>query len=115
MKNINNFIRRVIFKIIFKNIYIYKFGILAARYTNFLLPHEEDMHGLTHLKLEKSKIIVDVGASDGLYYKSIRHLGIENKLYAFLSLNIFSNSLNILSLEILFKPLIFFLMDWIIF
>ena len=83
MKNINNFIRRVIFKIIFKNIYIYKFGILAARYTNFLLPHEEDMHGLTHLKLEKSKIIVDVGASDGLYYKSIRHLGIKNKLYAF--------------------------------
>ena len=83
MKSINNFIRRVIFKIIFKNIYIYKFGILAARYTNFLLPHEEDMHGLTHLKLEKSKIIVDVGASDGLYYKSIRHLGIKNKLYAF--------------------------------
>ena len=83
MKSINNFIRRVIFKIIFKNIYIYKFGILAARYTNFLLPHEEDMHGLTHLKLEKSKIIVDVGASDRLYYKSIRHLGIKNKLYAF--------------------------------
>ena len=75
--------RRLIFKFIFRNIYIYKFGIVVARYTNFLLPHEEDMHGLSHLKLDKSKIIVDVGASDGLYYKSIRHLGIKNKLYAF--------------------------------
>jgi len=83
MKNFNNIMRRLVFKFIFRNIYIYKLGIVVARYTNFLLPHEEDMHGLTHIKLDKSKIIVDVGASDGLYYKSIRHLGIENKLYAF--------------------------------
>ena len=56
---------------------------MVARYTNFLLPHEEDMHGLTYLKIDKNKIIIDVGASDGLYYKSIRYLGIKNKLYAF--------------------------------
>ena len=61
--------RRLVFKFIFRNIYIYKLGIVVARYTNFLLPHEEDMHGLTHIKLDKSKIIVDVGASDGVATK----------------------------------------------
>ena len=83
MKYLNNILRRFVFKFIFKSIYIYKFGILIARYTNFLLPHEEDIHGLTFLQLNPNKVIIDVGASDGLYYKSVRYLGIKNKLYAF--------------------------------
>ena len=83
MKSFKNIIRRLVLKIIFRNIHVYKLLILFARYTSFLLPHEEDIHGLNYLSLDKKKIIVDVGASDGLFYKSIRHIGIKNKLYAF--------------------------------
>ena len=76
-------LRRTIFKYIFKSFYLYELGIFFARNTNFLLPHEEDVYGLNHLNIDVKKSIVDVGASDGLYYKSLRHLGIENKYNAF--------------------------------
>lgn len=76
-------IRRIIFKFIFKNFYLYELGIFFARYTNFLLPHEEDLYGLNYLKIEKSRNIIDVGASDGLCYKSLRYMGIKNKYNAF--------------------------------
>ena len=75
-------LRRTIFKFIFRNLYIYELGIFFARYTNFLLPHEEDIYGLNYLKLEEGNII-DVGASDGLYFKSVRFIGIKNKFNCF--------------------------------
>ena len=78
-----NTIRRIIFKFIFRNLYLYELGIFFARYTNFLLPHEEDIYGLNYLKLENEKNIVDVGASDGLYFKSLRYMGINNRYNAF--------------------------------
>ena len=78
-----NTIRRIIFKFIFRNLYLYELGIFFARYTNFLLPHEEDIYGLNYLKLENEKNIIDVGASDGLYFKSLRYMGINNRYNAF--------------------------------
>ena len=45
-----NTIRRIIFKFIFRSIYLYELGIFFARYTDFLLPHEEDIYGLNYLK-----------------------------------------------------------------
>ena len=55
MKSFKNIIRRLILKIIFRNIHVYKLGILFARYTSLFLPHEEDIHGLNYLSLDKKK------------------------------------------------------------
>ena len=62
--------------------------VFITRYSNFLPPHEEDIYGLNHLKLEKNKDIIDVGASDGLFFKGIRYIGIKNKFIAFEPLKI---------------------------
>ena len=63
--------RYLVFKLIYKNLYFYELAIFLARFTNFLLPHEEDIFGLNYLKFDKNMDIIDVGASDGLYFKSI--------------------------------------------
>ncbi len=76
-------LHRIIYKVIYKNIYIYQLGVFLSRHTNFLLPHEEDICGLNYLNLDKKKYIVDVGASDGLYFKSVRSIGIKNKFISF--------------------------------
>lgn len=83
IKNLKRTLRRVVFKFIFRNLYIYELGIFFARYTNFLLPHEEDIYGLNFLKLKKEGDIIDVGASDGLFFKSVRFIGIKNKFISF--------------------------------
>ena len=85
MDNIVNFIRRNLLKHLFKNVYIYKFALTLIRHTNFLLPHEEDLWGLKHLNFNNNDI-VDIGASDGLCFKSIKYLGFSNNYIAFESL-----------------------------
>ena len=65
---------RIVRKLIYKNLFFYNLAIFFTRHTNFLLPHEEDIYGLNLLKLEKKGDIIDVGASYGLYYKSIRSI-----------------------------------------
>ena len=82
MDNIVNFIRRNLLKHLFKNVYIYKFALTLIRHTNFLLPHEEDLWGLKRLNINNNDII-DVGASDGLCFKSIKYLGFSNNYIAF--------------------------------
>ena len=72
-------LRRLVFKFIFRNLYIYELGIFIARYTNFLLPHEEDIYGINFLNLEKKREIIDVGASDGLYFRSVKFIGVNDK------------------------------------
>jgi len=62
---------------------LYETGIIFARHTNFLLPHEEDIYGLNYLHLDQNKDIIDIGASDGLFYKSLKHLQIKNRYIAF--------------------------------
>ena len=62
--------------------------VFITRYSNFLPPHEEDVYGLNHLKLEENRDIIDVGASDGLFFKGIRYIGIKNKFIAFEPLKI---------------------------
>jgi len=47
-----------------------------------LLPHEEDLWGLKQLNFNNNDII-DVGASDGLCFKSIKYLGFSNNYIAF--------------------------------
>ena len=71
-------LRRLVFKFIFRNLYIYELGIFIARYTNFLLPHEEDIYGINFLNLEKKREIIDVGASDGLYFRSVKFIGVNS-------------------------------------
>ena len=63
-------------------------AIFLGRYTNFLLPHEEDIYGLNYLKLDDKKTIIDIGASDGLYFKSVRSIGINSKFVCFEALKI---------------------------
>ena len=58
-------------------------AIFLGRYTNFLLPHEEDIYGLNYLKLDNKKTIIDIGASDGLYFKSVRSIGINSQFACF--------------------------------
>ena len=85
--------RYLVFKFIYKNLFFYKFAILLARYTNLLLPHEEDIYGLNYLKFNKNNCIIDVGASDGLYFKSVRSIGIFNNFICFEALKINSKFL----------------------
>ncbi len=82
MNYILNLLKRNLFKILYKSIYIYKLALIIVKYNNFLLPHEEDLWGLRYLKVKK-KDIVDIGASDGLCFKSINYLGFKNNYIAF--------------------------------
>ena len=75
-------LHRAIYRYIYRNIYIYRLVVFITRYSNFLPPHEEDVYGLNHLKLEENRDIIDVGASDGLFFKGIRYIGIKNKFIA---------------------------------
>tara|TARA_Y100000590_G_scaffold441808_1_gene569055 strand:- start:294 stop:1115 length:822 start_codon:yes stop_codon:yes gene_type:complete len=80
--------RQIVFKFIYKNLYLYELAIFLSRYINFLLPHEEDIYGLNYLRLDTKKNIIDIGASDGLYFKSVRSIGINNKFVSFEPLKI---------------------------
>ena len=82
MNYILNILKRNLFKILYKSIYLYKLGLIIVKYNNFLLPHEEDLWGLRYLKVKK-KDIIDIGASDGLCFKSINYLGFKNNYIAF--------------------------------
>tara|TARA_B100000945_G_C20415780_1_gene615056 strand:+ start:1979 stop:2785 length:807 start_codon:yes stop_codon:yes gene_type:complete len=82
MNYILNQLKRNLFKILYKSIYIYKLALIIIKYNNFLLPHEEDLWGLKYLKFRK-KDIIDIGASDGLCFKSIKYLGFKNNYIAF--------------------------------
>ena len=42
---------------------------------------KEDLWGLRYLKVKKD--IIDIGASDGLCFKSINYLGFKNNYIAF--------------------------------
>ena len=82
MNNIVNIIRRIVLKYLFQNIHVYNLAIIFARHSNLLLPHEEDLWGLKQLSFNNNDI-VDVGASDGLCFKSIKYLGFSNNYIAF--------------------------------
>ena len=66
--------------IIYKNIILYNFVIYLLRHINLFLPHENDIYGLRYLKLNRNNKIVDIGAGDGLYFRSVRSIGIKNSL-----------------------------------
>ena len=76
-------LHRAIYRTIYKNIYIYRLVIFITRCTNYLPPHEEDIYGLNYLKLKEKSDFIDVGASDGLFFKGIRFIGFKNKFIAF--------------------------------
>ena len=69
--------------IIYKNIILYNFVIYLLRHINLFLPHENDIYGLRYLKLNRNNKIVDIGASDGLYFRSVRSIGIKNSFVCF--------------------------------
>ena len=79
-------IQRGLHGLIYKNINIYRFTLIVYRYMNFfnfLPPHEEDIYGLKYLNLNEKNDIIDVGASDGVFFKSVQSIGIKNKFIAF--------------------------------
>ena len=69
--------------IIYKNIILYNFVIHLLRHINLFLPHESDIYGLRYLKLNRNDKIVDIGAGDGLYFRSVRSIGIKNSFVCF--------------------------------
>ena len=72
-------IHRGLHGLIYKNIKIYRFTLIVYRYINFffLPPHEEDINGLNYLKLNEKRDIIDVGASDGVFFKGVKSIGIK--------------------------------------
>lgn len=82
MNNIVNIIRRIALKYLFQNVHAYNLALIFARFSNLILPHEEDLWGLKQLNFNNNDII-DVGASDGLCFKSIKYLGFSNNYIAF--------------------------------
>ena len=78
-------IHRALHGLIYKNVNIYRFTLIVYRYMNFfnlLPPHEEDIYGLKYLKLNEKRDIIDVGASDGVFFKAVKSFGIKNKFIA---------------------------------
>ena len=73
----------IVVNIIYKNIFLYNFVIYLLRHINLFLPHENDIYGLRYLKLNRNNKIVDIGASDGLYFRSVRSIGIKNSFVCF--------------------------------
>ncbi len=72
--------------LIYKHINIYRFTLIVYRYMNFfnlLPPHEEDIYGLKYLNLNEKDDFIDVGASDGVFFKGVKSIGIKNKFIAF--------------------------------
>ena len=92
MNYILDSLKRNLFKILYKSIYIYKLALIIIKYNNFLLPHDDDLWGLRYLKFKK-KDIIDIGASDGLCFKSIKYLGFKNNYVAFEVLKLNEESL----------------------
>jgi len=86
--------RQIVFKFIYRSLYFYEIAIFLSRYNNFFLPHEEDIYGLNYLQLDSKRDIIDVGASDGLFYKSVRSIGIKSKFICFEALKINERHLN---------------------
>ena len=78
-------IHRGLHGLIYKSINVYRFTLIVYRYINFffLPPHEEDIYGLNYLKLNEKRDIIDVGASDGVFFKGVKSIGIKNKFIAF--------------------------------
>ena len=79
-------IQRGLHGLIYKNINIYRFTLIVYRYMNFfnfLPPHEEDIYGLKYLNLNEKDDFIDVGASDGVFFKGAQSIGIKNKFIAF--------------------------------
>ena len=83
MKFFTRKLHRTIYKFIYKNIYIYRLIIFITKYAIFLPPHEEDIYGLNHLKLKYKYDIIDVGSSNGIFFKGLKYIGIKNKFIAF--------------------------------
>ena len=79
MKSLLNFLRNLIFKIIYKNIKIYSIILKIINLTNFLLPHEKEIYGFKKLKYKKNEYLIDVGSGNGLFLRSIIKIGYNGK------------------------------------
>ena len=79
MKSLLNFLRNLIFKIIYKNIKIYSIILKISNLTNFLLPHEKEIYGFKKLKYKKNEYLIDVGSGNGLFLRSIIKIGYNGK------------------------------------
>ena len=66
--------------LIYLNINFY-FLIKKLFQLNFIrMVHEKEIYSFKFLNLAKNTIILDVGGSDGLFYKSVRKINIQNKV-----------------------------------
>ena len=80
-------------KLIYLNLYLY-FLVKKLFQLNFIrMVHEKEIYSFKYLNLEKNKVILDIGASDGLFFKSLLKLNIQNKV---ISVEPLRNNLNFL-------------------
>lgn len=68
-------IRNLVYKILYKNYKLYFFLINISVYFNFLLPHEEQIHGFEKFNFKNRDNLIDIGGGNGLFVKSIRRVG----------------------------------------
>ena len=79
MKILINFLRNLVFIIIYKNINIYYLILKISNFSDFLLPHEKEIYGFKKLKYNKNKFLIDVGSGNGLFLRSINKIGYNGK------------------------------------
>ena len=66
--------------LIYLNIYLYLF-IKKLFQLNFIrMVHEKEIYSLKYINYNKKSIILDIGGSDGLFFKSIQKANIKNKV-----------------------------------
>ena len=76
------FIGNIIKKNFFLQIFIVRLLLFINR-LYFIIPHEKDYLGLKHIKLDDEKIILDIGANNGLSSLSFFGFGFKGNIIAF--------------------------------
>ena len=66
--------------LIYLNIYIYLFVKKLFQINFIRMVHEKEIYSLKYLNYSKKSTILDIGGSDGLFFKSVRKANINNKV-----------------------------------
>jgi len=67
-------------KLIYFNLNFYLFVKKLFQLNLIKIVHEKEIYSFKYLNLEKNKFILDIGASDGLFFKSLLNSKIKNKV-----------------------------------
>jgi FkbM family methyltransferase len=78
---LNRFSNKLLKKLIYSQINIYLIVKKIFQKLDFLI-HDNEAIGLSLLKIKKKEIIIDVGAGQGAFYKTLKNINIKNKVIA---------------------------------